>query len=90
MLRAQQEGEEPSPVDTELIASAIAALRGGAQEKMAYAQALMGRAAQTTDEPLKALLTTIQLALFGGDRPQLGQDLEFSPRHFLTEEKTSK
>jgi hypothetical protein len=60
----------------ELIASAIAALRGRAPEKMAYAQVLTVQAAQTTDEQLKALLTAIQLALFGGDRAQLGQDLE--------------
>ena len=42
---------------------------------MAHAQNLAIQAAQTTDEDFKALINTIQTALFGGDLSQLGQDL---------------
>ncbi len=63
------------PFDAELVPLSIAALLGDAQEKMTHVQYLTTLAARTTDEELKALINTIQLALFGGDLAQLGQDL---------------
>jgi tetratricopeptide (TPR) repeat protein len=67
--------EEALPFDAELIPRSIAALLGGPQEKMAHAQYLATLSASTTDEALKALLNTIQLALFGSDLSPLGQNL---------------
>jgi hypothetical protein len=63
------------PFDIELIPHSIQALLGGPREKMEHVQYLTMLAAQTKDEELKALIHTIQLALFGGDRTQLGQQL---------------
>ena len=63
------------PFDIELIPRSIAALQGDPQEKMKHMQYLAALDAQTTDAKLKALINTIQLALFGGDLSQLGQDL---------------
>jgi len=63
------------PFDADLVPRSITAILGGAQEKMAHVQYLTTLAARTTDEELKALINTIQLALFGGDLAQLGQDL---------------
>src|SRR5439155_26899434 len=59
--------EDALPFEAELIPRSIAALLGGPQEKMAHAQYLVTLSASTTDEELKALLNTIQLALFGSD-----------------------
>jgi tetratricopeptide (TPR) repeat protein len=68
--------QEPAlPFDADLIARSIAALSGGPQEKMEHMQYLATLTAQTTDEGLKALINTVQLALFGSDLSQLGQDL---------------
>jgi hypothetical protein len=67
--------QEALPFDAELIPRSIAALLGGPQEKMAHAQYLVTLSASTTDEDLKALLNTIQLALFGSDLSPLGQNL---------------
>jgi hypothetical protein len=63
------------PFDPELIAHSIAAISGGPQEKMAHMQYLATQLSQTTDEELKALINTIQLALFSRDLSQLGQNL---------------
>jgi hypothetical protein len=64
------------PFDAELVPRSITALLGGPQEKMTHVQFLTTLAARTTDEELKALINTIQLALFGSDLAQLGQDLK--------------
>jgi tetratricopeptide (TPR) repeat protein len=66
--------DEP-PFDAELIPRSITALLSSPQEKMAHAQYLAELNARATDEGLKSFLQTIQLALFGGDLSQLGQDL---------------
>jgi len=63
------------PFDAELVPRSIAAILGGAQEKMVHVQYLTTLAARTTDEELKALINAIQLVLFGRDLAQLGQDL---------------
>jgi hypothetical protein len=68
--------EDAWPFPPELIEQSAAALLGSAQEKMVYMQSLMGQMAQTTDEQLKALLGTIQLALFSPDLAALGGDLD--------------
>lgn len=73
-LRARQ--AEALPFDAELPAKSIAALLGSPQEKMAHHQYLTEAANATTDEQLKSLLQTIQLALFTRDLSQLGRDLE--------------
>jgi len=72
----KQAEEEPFPFDVQLIPRSINALLGGPQEKMEHLHYLATLSAETTDEPLKALVNVIQLALFGGDRSHLGQDLE--------------
>jgi tetratricopeptide (TPR) repeat protein len=74
-LAARRE-QEHLPFDAELIPRSIKALLGGPQEKMEPAQYLAALSAQATDEQLKALIHAIQLALFGGDRSRLGQNLE--------------
>jgi Tfp pilus assembly protein PilF len=61
--------------DVELIPRSIAALLGGPQEKLAHAQYLTAQTAQAADDNLKALINTIQLALFSSDLSQLGRDL---------------
>jgi hypothetical protein len=66
---------EPLPFPPELIEQSVTALLGNPQEKMAYMQYLTGQLAQTTDEQLKALLNTIQLALFSTDLSVFGGDL---------------
>jgi len=76
---AQAREEDDShdlPFDTELITRSIAALLGSPQQKMVHAQYLSGQLAQATDEGLKALINTIQLALFSQDLSQLGRDLK--------------
>lgn len=67
--------EQDLPFDADLVARSIAALSGSPQEKMEHMQYLATLAAQATDEGLKALINTIQLALFGSDLSQLGHDL---------------
>jgi hypothetical protein len=67
---------EELPFDAGLPAKSIAALLGSPQEKMAHHQYLTGAANATTDEQLKALFQTIQLALFASDLSPLGRDLE--------------
>jgi len=67
---------EPLPFDAQLAPRSIEALLGGPQEKMEHAQYLAALSAQTTNEELKALINTIQLALFGSDPSQLGQNLQ--------------
>jgi tetratricopeptide (TPR) repeat protein len=75
-LIAAQENDLDNPrFDAELIPRSIGALLGGPQQKMAHVQYLTEQAAQTTDEELKVLINTIQLALFGSDLSQLGQNL---------------
>ena len=69
------EGEE-LPFDEELIQRSIVALLGGPPEKMAHVQYLMEISKQVTDEGVKALIETIQLALFGGKLEELGRNLE--------------
>jgi tetratricopeptide (TPR) repeat protein len=64
------------PFDPEIIPRSVAALRGGPQEKMAHAQYLTTLAGQSDDEQVKALVNTIQHALFGGNLDSLGHDLE--------------
>src|SRR6266567_2131465 len=67
---------EPLPFDAQLAPRSIEALLGGPQEKREHAQYLAALSAQTTNEELKALINTIQLALFGSDPSQLGQNLQ--------------
>ncbi len=67
--------EDDLPFDAELIPRSIVALLGNPQDKMERAQYLATQAAQTTDEGLKALISAIQLALFGGDLSQFGRNL---------------
>jgi len=67
--------EDFLPFDAEFITRSIAALLGDPQEKMAHELYLTTMGAQTTDEELKALINTIQLALFGGDLSQHSQNL---------------
>jgi pentatricopeptide repeat protein len=74
-IAAMQEPQESLPFDRELIPRSIEALSGGAQVRMAHGQYLATQAAQTTDDELKELLQTIQLALFGGDLAHLGGKL---------------
>ncbi len=71
----EDEGEE-LPFDEELIRRSVVALLGGPTEKMAHLQYLTEMSKQVTDEGVKALIETIQLALFGGKLEQLGQSLE--------------
>ncbi|MFL5658565.1 MAG: tetratricopeptide repeat protein [Ktedonobacteraceae bacterium] len=66
---------EPLPFDAQLVPRSVKALLGGPQERMEHAQYLATLSAQTTNEGLKALINTIQLALFGSDLSQLGQNL---------------
>ena len=67
---------EHLPFDEEVISRSIVALMGSPQEKKAHGQYLTEQLTQTTDEQLKALLETIQLALFTHDLSQLGRDLQ--------------
>jgi len=67
--------QDDPPFDAELIPRSITALLSSPQEKMAHVQYLAELNARATDEGLKSFLQTIQLALFGGDLSQLGQDL---------------
>ena len=48
---------------------------GGPQERMAHVQYLTEMSTSATDAGLKALLQVIQLALFGGNLSQVGQNL---------------
>ncbi len=68
--------EDDLPFDEELIPRSIAALLGGPQEKLAHAQYLTAQTTQATDDHLKALINTIQLALFSSDLSQLGRELQ--------------
>lgn len=68
--------QDDLPFDEELIPRSIAALLGNPQEKLAHAQYLTAQTAQTTDDNLKALINTLQLALFSSDLSQLGRDLQ--------------
>jgi hypothetical protein len=72
---SDEEGEE-LPFDEELIRRSIVALLGGPPEKMAHMQYLTELSKQVTDEEVKALIETIQLALVGGNLAQLGRHLE--------------
>jgi len=73
-LAAAQGG--PLPFDAQLVSSSVKALQGGQEEKVEHAWYLATLSAQTTDEELKALVNTIQMALFGSDLSQLGQNLK--------------
>ena len=66
----------PPSFDTELVARSVAALLAGPAEKLAHAQYLANLISSSDDTQLKALATTIQTALFGGDLSQLGGDLD--------------
>jgi hypothetical protein len=68
--------DDELPFDAELIPRSIAALLGTPQEKLAHVHYLATLDAQASDEHLKALMQTIQMALLGGDLAQLGQALE--------------
>ena len=72
----QQLQQAVLPFDQDLPAKSVAALLGTPQEKMAFAQYLLEQQDQTTDEQLKGLYQTLQLALFGGDLSQLGRDVQ--------------
>jgi len=61
--------------DAALISRSITVLLGGPQEKMAHVQYLTTLIAQATGDGVKALAHEIQLALFGGNLSQLGQNL---------------
>jgi alkylhydroperoxidase family enzyme len=65
-----------APFDRELVPRTVAALLGSPQEKMAHAEYLHRQAAQSQDEGLKALIKTIQTALFGENLDELGDELE--------------
>ena len=64
------------PFDQELIPRSIQALSGGPKEKKQCMQYLAAQETQADDPGTKALINTIQLALFGSPLAQLGQDLE--------------
>src|SRR5438874_4815582 len=64
------------PFDAELLPRSIAALLSSPQEKMEHMQYLNVMAGETTDEDLKALINTIQLALFSKDLSQFGRELK--------------
>src|SRR5205823_3694453 len=64
------------PFDAELLSRSIAALLGSPQAKMEHMQYLAAMANGTTDADLKALINTIQLALFSKDLSQFGRDLK--------------
>ncbi len=68
--------DDELPFDAELIPRSIAALLGTPQEKLAHVHYLATLGAQASDEQLKALMQTIQMALLGGDLAQPGQELE--------------
>jgi hypothetical protein len=72
---SRQEDDGQLPFAAELIPRSIAALLGSPQDKLAHAQYLSAMTTQATDEGLKALIQAIQVALFGGDRSALGQNL---------------
>ena len=74
-LFVAEEDEDALPFDTELITLSIAALLGSPQEKVIYLQYLALMTSETTDGELKALLNSIQLALFSQDLWQLGREL---------------
>ncbi len=75
-LQEEEAGEEGElAFDAELIQRSIAALVAGPQERMAHAQYLAGMSTSATDAGLKALIQVIQLALFGGDLSQVGENL---------------
>jgi len=77
ITKAQEDDDSDDlPFDTELITKSIAALLGSPQEKMSHMQYLAAQTKETTDEDLKALLATIQLALLSQDLSQLGRDLK--------------
>ena len=70
------EAEDALLFDAALISHSIVALLSSRpQEKMAYMQSLTVQMNQTTDGELKALLGTIQLALFSQNLSHLGRDL---------------
>jgi len=68
--------EETLPFDPDLISRSIAALLGSPQDKMAHMQYLATAATEVTDDGMKALFATIQLALFSDTLAQLGRDLK--------------
>ena len=72
----QQAGTATLPFDFDLIPRSIRALLGSPQEKMNHIQYLATLAQETTDEDLKALINTVQMALVGGDPSQLGRNLQ--------------
>ena len=80
-LAADQEGEDEEaddvlPFDPQLISRTIAALLDGPQQKMEHMQYLTAMVNEKTDEDLKTLINTIQLAMFSNDLSQLGRDLK--------------
>jgi len=64
------------PFDGELLPRSIAALLGSPQQRMEHMQYLAAMASETTDDNLKGLINTIQLALFSKDLSQFGRDLK--------------
>src|SRR5205085_12411757 len=64
------------PFDAELLPRSITALLGSPKQRMEHMQYLAAMASETTDEDLKALINTIQLALFSKDLSQFGRDLK--------------
>jgi hypothetical protein len=64
------------PFDKEMPSRSIAALLGSPQEKMEHMQYLAAMTSETSDEDLKVLINTIQLALFSKDLSQFGRDLK--------------
>jgi len=66
----------PFPFSPDLVPHAVAALRGGPAEKMAFANELATLASQTKDTGLRRLIEALQMALFGGNLDDLGKDLE--------------
>ena len=67
--------DEELPFEGELVQRSIAALLGVPQNRMQHALYLTTLSSETTDEVFKALLQTIQDALFGAELASLGQNL---------------
>jgi tetratricopeptide (TPR) repeat protein len=75
LIEIQEEEIRDALFGSDLIIRSIQALSGGPQERMEHTQYLAGLTAQTTNEELKNFINVILLALFGGNLPQLSQNL---------------
>ena len=64
------------PCDPELVRRTITALRGTPQERMACVAYLREQLAQAEEAGLKALIQTMQTAMFGVELEDLGQELD--------------